>query len=71
MDPKIDELLDTACFLDPRLKVEHICSENLDFITITIRDEGVRSLDHAPDSESTAVPQEEGETEAQPQPPLK
>ena len=71
MDPEIDELLDTACILDRRFKVEHIFSENLDSIKTRIRDEGVRSLDHAPDSESIAVPQEQGETEAQPQPPPK
>ena len=71
MHPEIDQLLDTACFLDPRSKAEHICSENLDSIKTRIRNDGVRSLEHAPDSESTAVPQEQGETEARLQPPPK
>ena len=71
MEPKIDELLDTACFLDQRFKVDHICSENLDSIKTRIRDEGVRRLDHVPDSKSIAVLQEQGETEPQPQPPPK
>ena len=63
--------MDIACFLDPRFKVEHICSENLDSIKTRIRYEGVRSRDHAPESESIAVPQEQGEAEGQPQPPPK
>ena len=71
MDPEIDKLLDTACFLDPRFKAEHICSENLDSIKTRIREEGERSLEHTPDSESTAVPQEQKETEAELQPPPK
>ena len=55
MDPKINELLDTACFLDPRFKVDHICSENVDSIKTRIRDEGVRKLHHVPDSKSIAI----------------
>lgn len=43
LNPKVDELLDVASFLDSQFKTEHICLENMDTIKAWLQAEGMGS----------------------------